>query len=78
MNDTSLMKIVETRENLADKVTNKSLFEGSIVVEQRSNGTTWNVFQENVQMVAVRGRVYRSTPRMYGISLPRYCTIFSC
>jgi len=41
-------------EDLADEVADESFFEGTVVLEEGGNGTTRNVFQEDIKMHTVR------------------------
>lgn len=51
------MKVVQPREDLSDEMSAKSLLESTVVPEQRRNGSSRYVLQENVEMLVVRRRI---------------------
>lgn len=53
MDDVTLVQVIETSQDLSDPIPNKRLFEGAVVAQERGDGTTGNVFQENVEMVFI-------------------------
>ena len=53
MDDASLVDIVQSLQNLANKVADKRLFEGTVVSQQRSDRAAWNIFQEDVEVLFV-------------------------
>ena len=54
MDDTSLVDIVQPLQDLANKVADEGLFEGAVVSQQRGDGTAWDVFQEDVEVLVIR------------------------
>jgi len=54
MDDTSLVDVVQSLQNLANKVADEGLFEGTVVSQQRGDGTAWDIFQEDVEVLVVR------------------------
>jgi len=53
----SFMKVVQSLKDLMDKVANERLFERAIIGEQGCNRSTWDVFEENVEVFIVEGGV---------------------
>lgn len=53
MNDASLVDVVQSLQDLANKVADERFFEGTVVSEQRGNGTAWDIFQEDVEVLVV-------------------------
>jgi hypothetical protein len=53
MDDTSLVDVVQSLQDLANKVADERLFEGAVVSQQRGDGTAWDIFQEDVEVLVV-------------------------
>ena len=53
VDDIPLVQVVEAGEDLANPVADERFLEGTVIAEERSDGTTRNVFQENVEMILV-------------------------
>ena len=58
VDDITLVKVVEPEEDLPDPIAHEGLFKRPIIPEQRGDGTTRHVFQEDVQVVVVDTRCY--------------------
>lgn len=48
MDDVSLMQVVQTLENLPNKVFDERFLERSVITEKGSDGSTWDILEENV------------------------------
>ena len=58
VDDVTLMEVVEPEKDLSDPIAHEGLFERPIIPEQRGDGTTRHVFQEDVQVIVVDTRCY--------------------
>ncbi len=58
MDDITLVEVVETSQGLLDPPLNECFFKGAVFVQEGGNGSSWNVFQENIQEFVVRTRTY--------------------
>jgi hypothetical protein len=48
MDDITLVEVVETLQDLFDKIPHERFFEGTVVAEQSGNRSTRYIFQEDV------------------------------
>jgi hypothetical protein len=57
MDDLPLVKVVETGEDLPHKLGNEGFFERAVVLQEGGDGSTGDVFEENVEIERVGGGV---------------------
>lgn len=53
MNDLSVVKVGETLQRLSDERPDERLLERAVVAEQRGDGPSWHVLEENVEVSSV-------------------------
>ena len=53
MDDASLVDVVQSLQDLANKVADEGLFKRTVVSQQRGDGTAWDVFQKDVEVLVV-------------------------
>lgn len=54
------MEVLQAAQNLSNPVNSERLFKGTIVLQQGRNGATGDVFEEDIQIVFVDGRVCKA------------------
>lgn len=57
VNDIALMQVGQSLKNLSDKVPDERLFECTVIAQQRSDRTTWHIFEKDVEDVILQRRV---------------------
>lgn len=57
MNDLSLVEVIETGEDLSNELADQCFFERSVIREESGDGSSGNVFEKNVKVLAVGRRI---------------------
>ena len=53
MYDIALVQVVQAEENLPNPVANERLLECTVATQQRRDRVTWDILQEDVEMVTI-------------------------
>ena len=60
MNNRLPVEVLQTAQDLSDPVDSERLFKGTVILQQGRNGATRDVFEEDIQIVDVDGRVCKA------------------
>lgn len=59
MDNPLFMKVVKAHQHLSDPEFDEGFFKGAVVFQERGDGASGNVLQENVQVLVVDGGVFQ-------------------